>query len=317
MYKQLTSQQRYTICVLLQKKMSLTFIADTIGVSVSTISREIKRNSTKDGVYKAKVAISRTKKRRTQNPGNRTISPYIRSFVFELIRKKQWSAEQISGWLKREKGLNVSKSTIYNWIAKSSPHFTDNIRKHLRQLSKKKRKTSKQNKVLIPNRVSISERPNKDYGERIGDWEMDTIVGKNGKGVVLTLVEKKSGYAILRKLKEGKKAIPLSMTAIEVLKETNIPVRTITTDNGLEFAAHEMIAKQLNTKIYFTHPYCSWEKGAIENLNGLIRQYIPKRTDFRGVPDKMIQEIQDKLNDRPRKRNGYIKPKDYIKEYSI
>lgn len=131
---------------------------------------------------------------------------------------------------------------------------------------------------------------------------MDTIVGKDGKGAIVTLVERKSSYMLMKKLETGKHAV------VRLLRGSGVPVRTITTDNGREFAAHQIIAKELNTTVYFAHPYSSWEKGTIENMNGLIRQYIPKETDFKGITKGYIRHVIEKLNNRPRK-NGFRKPK--------
>lgn len=194
--------------------------------------------------------------------GNRSISLLIRSRVFSLIRKEQWSPEEVSGRLKLMEDIKVSKSTIYNWIAKCSPHFKDSIHKHLRHNGKRKKK-NKQQKLLIHNRVSIEERPEDANGSKIGDWEMDIIVGKNGKGAILTLVARKSGYLLMEKLKQGKRAKPLARVAVRLLKGSSLPINSITTDNGTEFAEHQYIAKELGTTVYFAHPYSSREKGTI------------------------------------------------------
>jgi IS30 family transposase len=308
MYKQLTSEQRYTISVLLQKKFSLSFIAETIGVSVSTVSRERRRNSNAKGVYDARAAVLKVKRRKARIPGNRRIAPYVRSRVFELIRKEQWSPEEVAGWLGKKEGITVSKSTIYNWIAALSPHYGDNIRKHLRHGGRPRQKSLLTTKAHIPNRLSIDERPETDYGQTIGDWEMDTIVGKEGKGAIVTLVERKSSFMLMEKLDTGKQAVPLAYAVVRLIRESGLPVRSITTDNGPEFAAHEIIARELNTKVYFAHPYC---------MNGLIRQYIPKKTDFRGISRLYVKSIIEKLNNRPRKKNGFRKPKDMIKKNSV
>ncbi len=137
MYKQLTSAQRYTISVLLQKKMTQSFIAAAIGVSASTVSRDLKRNSNGKGVYSSHVATLKARRRKSRNPGNRSIVAGVRNRVFELIRSEQWSPEEVSGWLGKEEGMKVSKSTIYNWIASCSPHHKDNIRRHLRHGGRK------------------------------------------------------------------------------------------------------------------------------------------------------------------------------------
>jgi IS30 family transposase len=142
---------------------------------------------------------------------------------------------------------------------------------------------------------------------------MDTILGKDGKGAIVTLVERKSCFMLMEKLDTGKQAVSLAHTVVRLLKGTKMPVRTITTDNGTEFAAHEIIAREVNTSVYFAHPYSPWEKGAIENMNGLVRQYIPKKADFKGISSGYIKQIIEKLNNRPRKKNRFSKPVDMIK----
>ena len=268
MYKQLTSEQRYTISVLLQKKCSFSFIAKTIGVSVSTVSREKRRNSNVQGVYDGRLAALKARRRKAGTPGNRSISPHVRSRVFELIRSKQWSPEQVSGWLMKQEGLSVPKSSIYNWIAAIFPYHKDNIRRHLRHGGRKAGSSAAGTRSPIP-------------------------------------------IMLMEKLDSGKRAVPLAYTVVRLLKGSGLPVRNITTDNGTEFAAYEIIARELDTTVYFAHPYCSWEKGAIENMNGLVRQYIPKRTDFRGARG-YIRQIVEKLNNRPRKKNGCSKPADMM-----
>lgn len=315
MYKQLTSEQRYTISVLLQKKKSKTFIADTINVSVSTIYREIERNLNAKGVYEAHLAELKARRRKQASPGNRSISTQVRVKVFNLIRKEQWSPEQVSGWLNVHEGISVSKSTIYNWINACNPHHKDNIRRHLRHGGYKKKNAYV--RTSIPNRTSIDERPAEAGGQTVGDWEMDTIVGKKGKGAIVTLVDRKSGYMLMERLETGKRARPMAEAVVRLLKGTGLPVRSITTDNGTEFSEHEMIARELKTNVYFAHPYSSWEKGAIENMNGLIRQYIPKKTDFRGLSKAMIKQVITKLNNRPRKKNGFLTPLQVIKQFLL
>ena len=259
MYKQLTREQRYTISVLLQKKMSKTFIAGAINVSKSTVSREIRRNSNVKGVYDYHQADLKTRRRKAALPGNRSVAPLLRCEVFNLIREEQWSPEQISGRLGKE-GKNVSKSTIYNWIKQCPPHYRDNVRRFLRRGGKKCIRNGQRKGFSIPNRITIDERPKAGYGK------------------------------------------PLAETVVRMLQEAGLPVRTVTTDNGTEFAAHEIIAEKLGTRVYFAHPYSSWENGAIENTNGLIRQYIPKKDHFCQYTDDFIKRIQDKLNNRPRKK---------------
>ena len=159
MYKQLTSEQRYIISALLQNKMTLSFIAGAIGVSVSTVSREIKRNSNENGVYNSRTAVLKLHRRRSKSLGNRSVGTLVRSRVFELIRKEQWSLEEVAGQLGKEEGLKVSKSTIYNWIAACSPHHKDNIRRHLRRGGRKTKSSYLAGRSFIPSRVSIDDRP--------------------------------------------------------------------------------------------------------------------------------------------------------------
>ena len=280
--------------MLLQRKSSLSFIAETIGVSVSTVYRERKRNSNAKGVYDRYMAALRTRRRKAKPPGNRSIIPYVRGRVFEPILREQWSPEQVSGWLCKEEGLRVSKSTTYNWIATI---IKNSIHKHLRHGGRKPLGSCQGRKIPIPNRIFIDERSAHAIGRTLGDWEMDT------------LSERKSSFMLMEKLDTGKQAVPLAHTVVRLFKGCELPVRTITTDNGMEFAAHEIIAMELKNKGYFAHSYSSWEKGAIENMNGLIRQYIIKKVDFKRITKAYIRQIVEKLNNRPRKKNGFVKPK--------
>ncbi|MGK4272388.1 IS30 family transposase, partial [Parabacteroides johnsonii] len=162
---------------------------------------------------------------------------------------------------------------------------------------------------------SIRERPLEADGTRFGDWEMDLIVGKGGKGAILTLTERSSNLLLMEKLPDGKKAASLPRVVNRLLfPYRGKGVRTITTDNGGEFACHELIEKKLRATVYFTDSYCSWQKGAIENANKLVRQYIPKGTDFNTVSDRFVMEIQKKINCRPREKLGFRSPKEYFFE---
>ena len=217
--------------------MSLSFITETIGVIVGTVSREIRRNSNSKGVYGRHLAVLRTRRRRACLPGNRSLDPH-RSIVFMLIRTEQWSPEQVPGRLRRD-SVPVSKSNIYNWIAACSPHRKDDIRRHLRHGGHRARRPRNTGSGLPPrNRISIDERPRDGYARTVGDWEMDTIVGREGKGAMVTLVDGKSGYPLMDKLDEGKQAEPLARTVVRLIKASGLRTRTITTDNGTEFAAH-------------------------------------------------------------------------------
>lgn len=274
MYKQLTSEQRYTISVLLSKGLKKKEIAEAIGVSNSTITRELQRNSSKRGVYKWEIAQKRAEKRSKRTPGNRAISKAIWSSVKHYLVDKQWSPEQISGYLAKD-GIKISHETIYAWIREDKRN-RGTLYKHLRHRLKHRKKYVGAGRSCIINRKSIHERPAEADGKRFGDLEMDTIVGPNNQQAIVTLVDRNTNMLFMKKLKYGKDAKNLALTVIEMLKPIKKKLKTITTDNGKEFSAHEIISEALGVDVFFTDPYSSWQKGAIENANGLIRQYMPQ-----------------------------------------
>lgn len=188
-----------------------------------------------------------------------------------MLVTEQWSPQQISGSLALE-NVFISHETIYKYIRRDKDKggkLYKNCRHHL-----KHRKRAITGKCIpIPNRTSISERPQEANGERFGDFEMDTIIGKDGRGAIVTLIERSTNMLFMRKLDKGKNAKELAQTVVKMLMPYKEYIKTVTTDNGTEFACHEIIAKGLETKVYFADPYASWQKGAIENVNGLIRQY--------------------------------------------
>lgn len=306
MYKQLTSEQRYTISVLLSKGLKKKEIAEAIGVSNSTITRELQRNSSKRGVYKWEIAQKQAEKRSKRTPGNRAISKAIWSSVKHYLVDKQWSPEQISGYLAKD-GIKISHETIYAWIREDKRN-RGTLYKHLRHRLKHRKKYVGAGRSCIINRKSIHERPAEADGKRFGDLEMDTIVGPNNQQAIVTLVDRNTNMLFMKKLKYGKDAKNLALTVIEILKPIKKKLKTITTDNGKEFSAHEIISEALGVDVFFTDPYSSWQKGAIENANGLIRQYIPKKVSFNDYDDKDIKDIEEKINRRPRKKLGFETP---------
>lgn len=306
MYKQLTSEQRYTISVLLSKGLKKKEIAEAIGVSNSTITRELQRNSSKRGVYKWEIAQKQAEKRCKRTPGNRAISKAIWSSVKHYLVNEQWSPEQISGYLAKD-GIKISHETIYAWIREDKRN-RGTLYKHLRHRLKHRKKYVGAGRSCIINRKSIHERPAEADGKRFGDLEMDTIVGPNNQQAIVTLVDRNTNMLFMKKLKYGKDAKNLALTVIEMLKPIKKKLKTITTDNGKEFSAHEIISEALGVDVFFTDPYSSWQKGAIENANGLIRQYIPKKVSFNDYDDKDIKDIEEKINRRPRKKLGFETP---------
>ena len=306
MYKQLTSEQRYTISVLLSKGLKKKEIAEAIGVSNSTITRELQRNSSKRGVYKWEIAQKQAEKRSKRTPGNRAISKAIWSSVKHYLVNEQWSPEQISGYLAKD-DIKISHETIYAWIREDKRN-RGTLYKHLRHRLKHRKKYVGAGRSCIINRKSIHERPAEADGKRFGDLEMDTIVGPNNQQAIVTLVDRNTNMLFMKKLKYGKDAKNLALTVIEMLKPIKKKLKTITTDNGKEFSAHEIISEALGVDVFFTDPYSSWQKGAIENANGLIRQYIPKKVSFNDYDDKDIKDIEEKINRRPRKKLGFETP---------
>ena len=306
MYKQLTSEQRYTISVLLSKGLKKKGIAEAIGVSNSTITRELQRNSSKRGVYKWEIAQKQAEKRSKRTPGNRAISKAIWSSVKHYLVDEQWSPEQISGYLAKD-DIKISHETIYAWIREDKRN-RGTLYKHLRHRLKHREKYVGAGRSCIINRKSIHERPAEADGKRFGDLEMDTIVGPNNQQAIVTLVDRNTNMLFMKKLKYGKDAKNLALTVIEMLKPIKKKLKTITTDNGKEFSAHEIISEALGVDVFFTDPYSSWQKGAIENANGLIRQYIPKKVSFNDYDDKDIKDIEEKINRRPRKKLGFETP---------
>lgn len=307
MYKQLTSEQRYTISVLLQRKCSKKSIAEAIGVHPSTVTRELKRNSSQRGVYKWDKAHKQAEKRSKRSPGNRAISKVIWDEVRHHLVNDQWSPEQISGYLAKS-GSKISHETIYKWI-RIDKRDRGTLYKHLRhRLKHRSRPVGAAGRYHIPNRVGIEERPKEVDGKRFGDFEMDTIAGPNNQQAIVTLVERSTNRLFMEKLKHGKDSKELTLTVIKMLTPYKDSIRSITTDNGREFAAHAKISEAIGVRVYFTDPYSSWQKGAIENANGLIRQYIPKGMPFKNVSDSQIRQIQDKINNRPRKKLHFSSP---------
>lgn len=305
-YHHLIPEQRYTIDVLLQQKKSRKEICETIGISQSTLCREIKRNGGQRG-YHCRQAQDKAddRKRRLRNYRNLTLE--IRNFIRGRLTREQWSPEQIVGWLREHDRDSVCVETVYAYIRADKENGGDLWTYCRHQLKHRKRRGSAPYKA-VQNRTMIDERPEEWDGSTPGDFEMDTIVGKDGKGAIVTLVERSTNFTMARKLPQGKNAEALAQMVILMLLPYIGKIRSITTDNGSEFAEHLLIAKRLKTKIFFAHPYSSWEKGCIEYHNKLIRQYIPKGTDFDTVTDEMLKEIVIKINRRPRLKLGFSTP---------
>jgi IS30 family transposase len=308
-YKHLTSVQRHQIKVLHKTGHSLSFIGNQLGIHKSTVSRELKRNARQWGSYDPVVAQQIANDRKERFARNRKFTPVMEKFICEKLLLHQWSPEQIKGYCDKHNIPMVSHQRIYQFIYQDKTEG-GRLYKNLRTGKKRRRKKygSKKSDLSIKHRTSIDLRPSVvDSKERFGDWDIDTIVGKNNKGAILTVVERKSAFVLMVKL-NGRNADELAKSTVRLLAPYKDKVHTITSDNGKEFARHQQIAKKLNAQFFFAHPYSSWERGINEYTNKLIRQYIPKKTSFDNIDQQNINHINLKLNTRPRKNLCYDSP---------
>jgi IS30 family transposase len=305
-YKQLTSEQRYQISVLKKIGYGQTEIAKELEVHKSTISRELSRNMGERG-YRPKQANEKAIERRAKATTRKSILAETWEVVEEKLRQ-DWSPEQVSGWLERCQALRISHEWIYQHILVDQQAGGD-LHTHLRQHGKRRKRYGKYDRRgKLPNRVSIEERaPIVEQRERLGDWEVDTLVGKGHRGALVSLVERKSRYTLLQPVTQRLANLVADAT-ISLLQPFVDFVLTITGDNGKEFAEHLRIAETLKANFYFAHPYSAWERGTNENTNGLVRQYLPKKTDFSKVTLSETKCIVDKLNHRPRKCLDFKSP---------
>ncbi len=307
-YQHLTRDQRCQIDTLKASGFLQREIADRLGVSASTISRELKRNSS-CGEYTFhdanRVALYRRWKASAKP---RCMIKYVVKRI-EGHLCEEWSPEQISGRLKLE-GIFVSHERIYQHVWRDKK-VGGALFNHLRRQGRKyyKRSSGKAGRGQIPNRVDIKERPEiVETKSRVGDWEGDTIIGANHQGAILSYVERKSKFTVLSKLTQ-KTAKNVASATIKRFSKLG-QIHTITYDNGKEFSSHELISKKTGASCYFATPYHSWERGLNEHTNGLVRQYFPKSTSFENITEKEIKKVENLLNNRPRKVLGYLKPKE-------
>lgn len=305
----LTYQQRYTISVLLTARKTKSFIAGVIGKHPSVVGREIARNSDgRSGSYSADLAQRKYGKRIKEKPKKIWFTPEIAERV-EAYLSDDYSPEQIAGVCRNERLPCVSPERIYQHIWQDKK-AGGNLFTHLRRNGRmyRKRGNKKDSRGIIVGRVGIEQRPAiVDLKERFGNLEVDTIIGKNHKGAIVTINDRASGMLKMKKV-ASKHASHVKDAIVEGLNEWKPFLKTLTSDNGKEFAGHQKIAQRLQLDFYFARPYHSWERGANENLNGLIRQYIPKKTDFATVSDDYVKWIENKLNTRPRKRHAFKSP---------
>jgi len=307
--KQLTQKERYHIWASLKRGVSQKDIAEIIGVHPSTICREIQRNQdeiTQEYHYAFADIKSNTRKKSKHKYTvlSSKIQAYIKSKLIE-----DWSPEQIAGRMKLDIRFSICHETIYRYIY-SNKAKGGRLYKHLRHKNKKyhNRANKYQRRGIIIDRVSIDKRPKiVERKNRIGDFEIDTVIGLNHIGALVTVVDRKSKFTLIQKV-TSKRAEEVTKALIDILLPLKPITKTITSDNGKEFAYHKQVSEAIDTNFYFAHPYASWERGLNEHTNGLIRQYLPKKTDFTQISKEEIITIQDKLNHRPRKVLNYKTP---------
>jgi len=304
-YTQLTREERYQIYALKTAGHDQVEIARVLGRHKSTISRELTRNRGLRG-YKPKQANNIALTRRQAKLVPRILQESWGRV--ELLLHEHWSPEQISNWLRQEESIHVSPEWIYQYILRNKQAGGDLYRYLRCQRQRKKRYGSPNRRGRIIGRISIDERPDiVNQRCRIGDWEADTVIGKRGGPVLVTLVERKTRLSVISKA-SSRTAQEVKAVILKRLAPFGSLVQTLTYDNGREFAFHQEIDKELATNGYFAHPYHSWERGLNENTNGLIRQFFPKGKDLSTVTTEEVQKVMDKLNNRPRKCLGFKTP---------
>jgi IS30 family transposase len=304
-YTQLTEHQRYQIYALMKAGHNQSETAAIIGVDKATVSREIRRNRGLRG-YRPKQAQRLALARRAASH-----QPRIPTALWRRVEswlRQEWSPEQISDWLRRREGIRLSHEWIYQYVLRDRADGGE-LYRHLRcQKQRKKRYGQYQRRGHLVNQVSIEQRPAiVERKSRIGDWEVDTVVGKNQQQALVTLAERKSKYTLIAHIRK-RTAAAVTRAMLRLLKPLRRWVHTVTADNGKEFALHEQIAMALKAGFFFAHPYAAWERGLNENTNGLIRQYFPKGMDFRTITSAQINKVMKRLNNRPRKSLGSRTP---------
>ena len=308
-YRQLTPEERYMLAALRRQGCNQAEIARSMGRHRSTVCREVGRNSTRaDGRYRAFTAQERTNGRRSRSRRNSRFREEDFALVADLLRR-QWSPEQVSGYLRRTGLLAISHETIYRhvWRDKKEGGL---LYTHLRGARKRRRKRygAYDSRGRLAGKRMISERP-PDVEARgcVGHWEADTVAGTGSKDCVVSLVERKTGLVLIGKLGD-RTAGSLSRRAISLMRRGGTRFETVTADNGTEFHDYQRIEERTGAAFYFARPYHSWERGSNENANGLIRQYLPKGVSMAGLSQYQCNAIARKLNTRPRKRLGFRTP---------
>jgi transposase, IS30 family len=312
-YQQLTTEDRYTLSALRMQKLPVAKIAESMGRHRSTIYRELQRNKRmRTGGYTADEADSNTRARRRCSRRNRHYAEDHFKIVRDLLMEK-FSPEQIVGQIRRKKLMKrkMSHETIYQYIWRDKRNGGD-LWKQLRQSPKIRRKRYKayDSRGRLTGKRHITERPKTVETRRhIGHWEIDTVHGRGSRHCIVTLVERKTGKVLIGILND-RTAAQLNKITKMLISRHPAHFKTITADNGTEFHQYKEIEEATNVKFYFANPYHSWERGSNENMNGLIRQYLPKGKSMALLTQQDCDEIARKLNKRPRKRYGFKTPEE-------
>jgi IS30 family transposase len=314
MPQQLTQSDRAVLAQLLSLKYKKQRIAEHLGVHRSTIFRELKRNTGPRG-YEPQEAQHRTDARRWVNRTPKMRNAKTLAYVQERLRQ-QWSPDQIAGRSQtdfpRDPKRRISGQTIYTWIEREKRNGRAEWRDCLRFGKPRRRRPEGQ----LRGPVSIEGRPHvADVRRRYGDWEGDTIVGLDRRGGLVSLVERKSGYTLLKRVDDLKSRTVCDALTQALAKLDPLLRRSATFDNGSEFAQHESVALATGVNIYFARPYAAWQRGTNENTNGLVRQYFPKRHDLAAESHHAVAAVEKLLNDRPRKRLAYRTPREVITQH--
>lgn len=314
-YKQFTADERDVLVIGQSKGHSLRTIARFLGRSASSLSREISRNTTETGYRPHRAGELAMKRKKEGHRRNRLRDQKLREKVEGFLAQK-WSPEIIAGELNREAGKSViCHETIYRWIYDQAPHL--GLHLVMSRKRRHRRVSVKWKAVRIVDRVSIGERPREvnDRGEP-GHWESDLIVG-SGRTAIQMVVERKARLCRLKRI-----ADKTAQSAQEGLRTLLGPLRqqmrkTITYDNGAENSLHREINAHLGTRSYFCAPYHSWEKGTVENTNGLVRRFLPKKTNFDEIPEEAFGTLERWLNTRPRKCLNFRTPEEAFRTEEI
>lgn len=324
-YTQLGLEQRYQIEAFVKAGMKQNFIAESLGVHPSTISRELARNIAKRGrgakIYNANNAQRKTDFRHHEKAKRIVFGDEMKEAIVSKLTCEKWSPELISNASKLSGEKMVSHETIYKWIweSKKSNRRKDRrfkkLHLHLKNCRRKrKRGKRKDSRGIIPNRVSIEKRPKiVNRRSRLGDFEFDLMMGKNHKGAVLTMIDRSTRFTLLRKL-TSKQSENMAQVGKKALSKIGFKIHTLTFDNDKVFSSHQKLGKTLGAKTYFTRPYTSQDKGSVENRIGVLRRFLPKKTDLTFVTERQLKEIEEKLNNRPVRKFKYLTPKQVLQK---